>query len=139
MTRIAATMFLGALLCAHNAFAGDTPAPAGAKAYFISPTNGETVKSPFTVRFGLVGIGVAPALVDWPNTGHHHLIIDSPEPDPNFAIPNDDRHKHFGGGQTETNLTLPPGKHKLQLMLGDQSHVPHNPVVKSEVITITVE
>lgn len=120
--------------------AGETKAPAGSKLYFITPANGETVKQSVVVKFGLTGMGIAPALVDWPNTGHHHLLLDAPMPtNLNVPIATDANHQHFGGGQTETVLTLPPGKHTLQLVLGDHSHIPHDPVVASEVITITVE
>lgn len=115
-----------------------TAAPAGAVAYIISPTNGATVKSPFTVRFGLKGMGVAPAGVTNANTGHHHLIIDADTPPDNMPIPNDDKHRHFGAGQTEVELTLPPGQHTLQLVLGDALHIPHQPPVRSEKITVTV-
>ena len=116
-----------------------TPRPADAKLYIISPANGETVSSPVTVRFGLIGMGVAPAGVASPNTGHHHLVIDSPLPALDGPQPKDDKHLHFGGGQTETNLTLVPGKHTLQLVLADKDHVPHEPPLVSEPITITVK
>ena len=115
-----------------------TAAPAGATVYFLSPENGATVKSPFTVRFGLRGMGVAPAGVTNANTGHHHLIIDADTPAENLPVPNDDKHRHFGAGQTEVELTLPPGQHTLQLVLGDALHIPHQPPVVSEKITITV-
>ena len=113
-------------------------APAGSKVYFISPKDGEKVKGPFVVRFGLSGMGVAPAGTDKPGTGHHHLIIDAPLPAAVAGIPADDKHRHFGFGQTETTLTLPPGKHTLQLLLGDKNHIPHDPVIYSRRITITV-
>lgn len=116
-----------------------TPSPAEASLYFISPTNGAVVASPFTVRFGLRGMGVAPAAVDQPKTGHHHLIVDAPLPDMQLPIPMDDHYRHFGGGQTEMQLSLPPGKHTLQLLLGDYRHIPHDPPVVSEQIEITVE
>jgi len=115
------------------------PSPAGAKVYFISPADGQTVSNPVIVRFGLTGMGVAPAGIDMPNTGHHHLIIDKPQPPAGVAIPTDDNHRHFGGGQTEASVTLPPGKHTLQLVLGDFVHSLHNPPVVSERITITVK
>jgi hypothetical protein len=115
------------------------PAPEGARAYIISPADGETVRSPVTVRFGLSGLGVAPAGVANPMTGHHHLIIDAPTPDEALPIPNDENHRHFGGGQTEVTIALPPGAHTLQLVLGDHNHVPHEPPVASDTITITVE
>lgn len=115
-----------------------TPSPADAKVYFISPKNGETVRGPVTVRFGLSGMGVAPAGTQAGNTGHHHLIVDAPLPVMDQPLPKDATHLHFGKGQTETVLTLTPGKHTLQLVLGDSNHVPHDPPVVSERITITV-
>jgi len=116
-----------------------TAAPENALTYLLSPANGATVTSPFTIRFGLRGMGVAPAGVTTPNTGHHHLLIDVEAlPPDNLPIPNDANHRHFGLGQTETELTLPPGQHTLQLVLGDALHIPHQPPVRSEKITITV-
>jgi hypothetical protein len=116
-----------------------TAAPENALTYFLSPASGATVSSPFTIRFGLRGMGVAPAGVSTPNTGHHHLLIDVEAlPPDNLPIPNDANHRHFGLGQTETELTLPPGQHTLQLVLGDALHIPHQPPVRSEKITITV-
>ncbi|WP_428099996.1 DUF4399 domain-containing protein [Candidatus Rariloculus sp.] len=116
-----------------------TPAPDGAMVYFLAPQDGATVSSPFTVSFGLRGIGVAPAGVVAPDTGHHHLLIDVDEPPPEgLPLPATDLVRHFGGGQTETELELPPGQHALQLVLGDALHIPHDPPVRSEVITITV-
>lgn len=128
---------------AAPALAGDTPAPEGASARIIVPENGAAVSSPVTVVFGLTGMGVAPAGTEKANTGHHHLFIDLPAFDAAAegaeAIPADDHHKHFGGGQTEVSIELAPGPHSLQLVLGDQNHVPHNPPVVSERIEITVE
>lgn len=116
-----------------------TPAPAGAEAYIISPADGARVSSPVTVRFGLRGMGVAPAGVTTANTGHHHLLIDVDEPPPDdMPLPATDHVRHFGGGQTETVLDLPPGRHRLQLVLGDALHIPHDPPVRSAVVTITV-
>lgn len=138
-TMIKSILFAGAtLLLSSSVFAG-TSSPPNAKAYIISPANGEVVSSPFKVKFGLHGMGVAPAGVDKANTGHHHLIINTQLSSFTRAIPNDKNHKHFGGGQTETTLELPPGDHTLQLVLGDKKHVPHNKPVASEVITITVK
>jgi uncharacterized protein DUF4399 len=115
-------------------------APDNATVYFQTPKDGETVSSPFTVRFGLKGIGIAPAGVNQPNTGHHHLLIDmATPPDFNAALPVTDNVKHFGGGQTETELTLPSGKHTLQLVLGDYLHIPHDKPIVSQKITITVK
>jgi hypothetical protein len=118
-----------------------TPAPEGASVYFISPTDGETVSNPVTFRFGARGIGIAPAGVDWPDTGHHHMLINvSPdEIDFNADVPFSDTHLHFGGGQTETTLELPAGTHTFVLVMGDQFHVPHDPPIISEMITVTVE
>lgn len=116
-----------------------TPAPAGAKVFIIEPANGAEVTSPFTVKFGIEGMEVAPAGTEKPNSGHHHLIIDTALSDPSVPVPADDNHKHYGKGQTEAQIELTPGKHTLQLVLGDHGHVPHDPVVQSEVITITVK
>jgi hypothetical protein len=128
---------LGALATAQ---VPKTKAPDNATVYFQTPKDGDTVSSPFTVRFGLKGIGVAPAGVTAPNTGHHHLLIDmATPPDFNAALPVTENIRHFGGGQTETELTLPPGKHTLQLVLGDALHIPHEKPVVSEKITITVK
>jgi hypothetical protein len=120
--------------------AAQTPSPAGAKVYFINLKDGDTVSSPFLVQFGLSGMGVAPAGVEKPNTGHHHLLIDTTMTAEQMKepLPADDTHKHFGGGQTEALVTLPEGKHTLQLLLGDWTHIPHVPPVMSETITITV-
>lgn len=116
-----------------------TPSPPGAEVYIISPKDGATVKSPVTVQFGLKGMGVAPAGVKFESSGHHHLLIDTDVPaDLNAPLPTTDQVRHFGKGQTEASIELPPGKHTLQLVLGDQSHIPHNPPVTSKKITITV-
>src|SRR6266404_3128017 len=113
---------------------------AGAQVYIISPKDGATVHSPVRVQFGLKGMGVAPAGVKFENTGHHHLLIDTDAPaDLSAPLPATDKIVHFGKGHTETTLTtLTPGKHTLQLLLGDQNHIPHNPPVISRKITITV-
>ena len=117
-----------------------TPAPEGAEVYIISPLDGQSVSNPVTVKFGLKGMGVAPAGTDTPKTGHHHLLIDVANLPPlDKPIPADTNHKHFGAGQTETTLELTPGKHTLQLIMGDKNHVPHTPPVMSKKITITVK
>lgn len=122
------------------ALAGPTPAPEDAELYFVALEDGATVSSPVTVAFGLSGMGVAPVGVEHPNTGHHHLLLNVDElPDMDMPIPADDRHIHFGGGQTEVQLDLEPGTHTLQLLLGDHYHIPHNPPVMSERISIVVE
>ncbi|MES0883556.1 DUF4399 domain-containing protein [Roseibium sp. SCP14] len=126
---------------ASVAIAGETPAPEGAELYFINIKDGDTVSSPVTIQFGLKGMGVAPSGTEQENTGHHHLIINEAieGEELNEPIPADDQHIHFGGGQTETTIDLPPGTHELQLVLGDWTHIPHNPPVMSDKITITVE
>jgi hypothetical protein len=132
---------IAALLTPLVAQAQDrTPAPAGAKAYIVSPAAGAKVKSPVTVRFGLKGMGIAPAGMAAENTGHHHLLIDTPLPsDLSLPLPTvEGKVVHFGKGQTETEVTLPPGPHTLQLVLGDATHRPHNPPVVSEVVHVTV-
>ena len=116
-----------------------TSAPDGARAYIISPQDGATVSSPVQVIFGLEGMGVAPAGVEKGKTGHHHLIIDADLLSLNEPVPSDENYRHFGGGQTETTVELAPGSHTLQLILGDHNHVPHDPPVVSEKITITVQ
>lgn len=123
------------------AIAGETPAPEGAGVYFINIKNGDTLTNPVTIQFGLKGMGVAPAGTEKENTGHHHLIINEAiEGDElNEPIPADEKHVHFGAGQTEKTLELPAGTHTLQLVLGDWSHIPHNPPVMSEKITVTVK
>ena len=109
------------------------------KVYFINIKDGDVLKSPFLIQFGLRGKGVAPAGVDVTNTGHHHLLINVDEVDYNLPIPSSDQHLHFGLGQTETNLELPSGKHSLQLVLGDKYHIPHKPPLMSEKIQIIVK
>lgn len=136
---IAIGTFLVCLASAAHGQVPRTPTPPEASVYLISPADGEAVASPVTVRFGLKGMGVGPAGLDNPLVGHHHLIIDAPLPRPDLPIPNDEHHRHFGGGQTEVTLELPPGKHSLQLMLGDMAHVPHKKPLVSKRITITVE
>jgi len=113
-------------------------APPNAAVYIISPKDGDTVASPFEVQFGLSGMGIAPAGVEKANTGHHHLIVDAPLPPMDQPVPNDPQHIHLGGGQTEIELTLPPGRHTLQLLLADKDHLPFDPPVVSPRITITV-
>jgi len=132
-------MVYALVLCLSCSIAAAADSPEGAKVYFISPKDGERVRGPVLVRFGLKGMGVAPAGIEMANTGHHHLIIDAPLPDLAATIPTDEQHRHFGGGQTEAEITLAPGEHTLQLVLGDHLHVPHNPPVVSEKITIIVE
>lgn len=124
-----------------TAFAGDTPAPANAHLYIGWPNNGEVIAAgkPFRVWFGLRDMGVAPKDIKFPNTGHHHLLIDTNLPPAGEEIPSDRNHLHFGAGETETMLELPPGRHTLQLLMGDDKHVPHDPPIYSKKITIFVK
>ena len=130
------TLIFAVLILSIPAFAtaGDDPS-----LYFITPQNGDVVSGEFTIQFGLRGMGVAPAGVEKDKTGHHHLLIDMETLPPMDApLPKSDQVRHFGGGQTETSLSLPPGKHTLQLVLGDYAHTPHEAPVISKKITITV-
>jgi hypothetical protein len=115
-----------------------SPAPVGAEVHFVALQDGAVVPQKVTVHFGLGNMGVAPAGIDRPNTGHHHLLIDAALPALDQPIPNDFNHLHFGAGQTEADVTLAPGKHTLQLLLGDANHVPHDPAIMSKPITVTV-
>jgi hypothetical protein len=131
-----------AVLAPGVAAAAEPYWPATARLYIISPRNGDVIAGPVRIVMGLSGLGVAPAGVDKPNTGHHHILVDAPAPageELNAPMPATDNLRHFGGGQTETSLALPPGKHTIQLILGDQNHIPHNPPLVSEVISITVK
>ena len=147
MKQLLLTLALSTL--AGSVFAADAPpvaslpttkATTGAEVYLISPQDGATVSSTFTVRFGLKGMGVAPAGVSKENTGHHHLLVDvKTMPVAGQPIPKDAQHLHFGGGQTETTLTLPKGTHTLQLELGDLNHIPFDPPVVSKIVTVHVK
>lgn len=139
---------IGFLALSMNAQAGETPSPSGAKSYIVNLKDGDVVTGPVKVIFGLSGMGIAPASIDRPNTGHHHLFVNRApfgetdelgSEEANLPIPNTEKTRHFGGGQTETVLDLPPGEHTLQLVLADYIHVAHNPPVISERITITVK
>ncbi len=135
---------LGALaalaLLAPPSMAGETPRPDNAYIYIGWPNDGEVIRQrPFRVWFGLRNFGVAPAGVKKPNTGHHHLLIDTEMPPLDDEIPNNKTHRHFGAGQSEMMLDLPPGRHTLQLLMADHEHIPHNPPLASRKITITVK
>ncbi|MYI73703.1 MAG: DUF4399 domain-containing protein [Candidatus Dadabacteria bacterium] len=135
-------LFIAVAVSWNMAFAEEyfSESPPGAKVYIISPKDGEVVSKTFTVRFGLVNMGVAPAGVKVPNTGHHHLLVDLENlPDMEKSLAFSENVRHFGGGQTETEITLAPGKHTLRLLLGNYLHIPHKPPVLSERITITVK
>ena len=142
MTGIAIILLSAVFLVPVGALADGhmSKAPANAEVYFVMPNDGDTVQSPFTVVFGLRNMGVAPAGVDKEGTGHHHLLINTDVPsDMSKALPASDQVRHFGGGQTEAEISLEPGTHTLQLLLGNYAHVPHSEPVVSEKITITVE
>ena len=142
-TRFLPRLALGAALVlavTGVAFAERTPSPAGAEVYIVSPKDGAKVKGPVTVVFGLKGMGIAPAGIKFDNTGHHHLLIDADAPaELSQPLPANEHNVHFGKGQTETTVTLPPGKHTLQLVFADYLHTPHDPALVSKKITVTVE
>src|SRR5215831_16997736 len=137
---VVAALVLGPFFAGSVALAQErTPSPPGAEVYIISPKDGATVHNPVLVQFGLKGMGIAPAGVKFDNSGHHHLLIDTEAPaDLSAPLPANEHVVHFGKGQTETTLTLAPGKHTLQLLFADANHVPHNPPLLSPKITITV-
>jgi len=143
--KIKTLTLLGVLLWSGAALAdnhGAEEAEPKAEVYIISPQDGAVVESPVRVVFGLRGMGVAPAGVEHDNTGHHHLLINVDPPEGEALkenLPADENHVHFGGGQTETEIELEPGEHTLQLLLADHNHIPHDPVILSEQITITVK
>ena len=142
MNRIFLLFFIGVVMSCSTAFAEEyfSESPPGARVYIISPKDGQVVAKTFTVRFGLLNMGVAPAGVKVPNTGHHHLLINLENlPDMEKPLAFSENVRHFGGGQTETQVTLAPGKHTLQLLLGNYLHIPHKPPVLSEKITVIVK
>jgi hypothetical protein len=145
MTRLtrrpALAVLTAALALPALALAQPIPAPEGAEVYFISPADGSSISGPVNIRFGLRGMGIAPAGAEWDNTGHHHLLIniDPSEIAMDESLPATDQIVHFGGGQTEATLDLPSGTHTLRLLLGDYTHTPHDPPVMSDPITVTVE
>ncbi|MEL6774079.1 MAG: DUF4399 domain-containing protein [Pseudomonadota bacterium] len=138
---VSAITALALSFAAPGALAEGTPSPEGAEVYFVNLSDGDTVTSPVTIIFGMRNMGIAPAGVEKEKTGHHHLIINEAieGEELEYSIPADDQHVHFGGGQTEATLDLPAGTHVLQLVAADHNHVPHDPPVMSERITITVE
>jgi hypothetical protein len=137
ITALAATALASAAALAQT----PSPAPAGAEVYFIAPRDGQTIHGPVTIKFGLKGMGVAPAGIKFDNTGHHHLLVDTDlsEIKLDAPLPATDKILHFGKGQTETTLTLPPGKHTLELLFADYLHIPFDPPLHSKKITITVD
>ena len=142
MNRILTIILVSFVMGQGEAFADKhfSESPPGARAYIICPEDGQTVDGTFTVKFGLSNMGVAPAGVKIANTGHHHLLVDLDKlPDMEKPLAFSESVRHFGGGQTETEITLPPGRHTLQLLLGNYLHIPHKPPVLSEKITVTVK
>ncbi|VWC74700.1 rod shape-determining protein RodA [Burkholderia lata] len=142
MRRRATLLALAATVLAPRiAFAaGRTPSPPGAEAYIIWPSDGATITGgKFWVRMGLRNMGICPKGIERPNVGHHHLLVDTDLPPLDQPIPSDRNHLHYGAGQTEARIELPPGKHTLQMLMGDHDHVPHDPPVYSKKITITVK
>lgn len=149
MTRLAAiTPALAAALAIGTAtFAQESPAPEGARVFFVAPQDGATVSSPVTIEMGIEGMEIVPAGTEAVHSGHHHIFLNRApfgqgefgDEELEVAIPADDNHIHFGDGSTSTALEIAPGEHTLQLVLGDHGHIPHDPPVVSEVITITVE
>jgi Domain of unknown function (DUF4399) len=123
---------------ASEAAVGRHSSPKDAKVYFIYPKDGSYISPTPVIRFGLLNMGVAPAGLEKPNTGHHHLLIDTELPPLDQPIPSDFNHLHFGAGQTEAKITLPPGQHKLRLLFADANHIPHEPAVYSDEITVNV-
>jgi len=129
----------GLMALAKVALAEPKPMPADAREYILWPSDGQVMHGgKFWIRMGLSGAGIAPAGVDRPNTGHHHLLVDVDLPPMDEPIPNDKSHLHFGRGQTEAQVDLPPGRHTLQLLLGDAQHVPQAPPLYSKKISILV-
>ena len=141
MTRKLAACLVAITLCAGIAAAAETTAPDNAYLYIGWPNDGEVLPAnqPFRVWFGLRNMGVAPKGAPKPNTGHHHLLINTDLPPLDQEIPSDRNHIHFGAGQTETMIELPPGTHTLQLLMGDHNHMPHNPPVYSRKINVYVK
>jgi hypothetical protein len=135
---VRALALLALAMSSAQTSAGDSPAPNDAYLYIGWPTNGAVVARSFRIWFGLRNMGIAPAGVEMPLTGHHHLLIDAPLPAADEEIPSDRNHIHFGRGQTEAVLSLSPGQHTLQLLLGDHEHIAHSRPIVSKKITITV-
>ena len=135
-----ALLLRGLVLLPTAAVAQGLPTPKDASLYIISPKDGATVSGPFWCIFGLRGMGISHAGDQFPNSGHHHLLIDVDEPlNPSEPIPQDKKHLHYGAGQTEALIELSPGQHTLQLVLGDAKHFPFNPPLVSKKITITIK
>jgi Domain of unknown function (DUF4399) len=147
MKIIARSLIMLSLMVPSVSHAGETPSAPGAKVFFVNLKDGDTVTSPFKVEFGVEGMAIVPAETDQANSGHHHLFINRPAlgktedgaDELSNTIIKDEKNLHFGKGQTDTMVELPPGQHTLQMVLGDKDHIPHNPPLATEVITITVK
>lgn len=140
MYRLIACVAVALGVMVQSAAAGEVPRPRNAYLYIGWPSDGEVItKRRFRVWFGLRNMGIAPAGIQKANTGHHHLLIDAPLPDPNEEMPSNNNHRHFGAGQSEMMLELPPGRHTLQLVMADHEHIMHNPPLVSNKVTITVK
>ncbi len=147
MKIIARSLIMLSLMIPSVSHAGETPSAPGAKVFFVNLKDGDTVTSPFKVEFGVEGMAIVPAETDQANSGHHHLFINRPAlgktedgaDELSNTIIKDEKNLHFGKGQTDTMVELPPGQHTLQMVLGDKDHIPHNPPLATEVITITVK
>lgn len=147
MKIIARSLIMLSLMVPSVSHAGETPSAPGAKVFFVNLKGGDTVTSPFKVEFGVEGMAIVPAETDQANSGHHHLFINRPAlgktedgaDELSNTIIKDEKNLHFGKGQTDTMVELPPGQHTLQMVLGDKDHIPHNPPLATEVITITVK
>jgi hypothetical protein len=130
---------VAAEIVAEPAMLPRTASADGASVFFITPANGSTVSNPIRIEFGIAGMDVVKAGIDQPHSGHHHLLIDTDLPDVGLPIPADEHHIHFGDGSTTTEITLPPGEHTLQMLLGDHLHIPHNPPLVSQPVAVIVE
>lgn len=128
-----------AVVVAIVIFSEQTQREPASEVFFVEPKDGAVLKSPFKLVFGAKGVTIVAAGTEHAHGGHHHLLIDTGLPPQGEPILKDDHHRHFGGGQTEVEISLEPGKHRLQMLLGDHNHVPHDPPVVSKVITVTVE
>ena len=136
---ILAVLVTAAILPITPSALARSPAPENAQVYFIWPSDGTVIHGgKFWLRMGLRNMGVAPKGTELANTGHHHVLIDTELPPMDEAIPSDRNHLHFGAGETEARIELPPGKHTLQLLLGDKEHIPHEPPIHSKKITVIV-
>lgn len=135
-----ASLAVALTLVSFAAHAQGKPAGKDALLYFVWPQDGATIKGGFWCRFGLRNMGVTHAGDNYKNSGHHHLLVDVTDPlNPKEPIPQDKSHLHFGAGQTEARIELPPGKHTLQLVLGDAEHYPFDPPVVSSKITVKIK